>query len=136
MAEMKARISGQPTTWHDPHNKGTYTLVSSTDDELDMTRRTGDNKYTDKQIFTFTPAATQCKITGCSESQVFSIKDFSTNYCDLRMMYCGKAEGCKPVTSAAQGVTIVEDSVKPSTGAGKDPTACLKVASEEAMIQI
>eukprot|EP00913_Durusdinium_trenchii_P020887 g19625.t1 len=31
------------------------------------------------------------------EIKVFSLKDFSTNYCNLRNLYCGSEEGCKPV---------------------------------------
>merc|ERR1719428_1441119 len=72
---MKARVSGQYNTWHDPHNNGTYTLVSATDSELDMTRKTGNGKYTDKLIFVFASGANGCLISGCSESQVFSIAD-------------------------------------------------------------
>ena len=48
----------------------------------------------------------------------------STNYCNLRMMYCGEADGCHPVGS---DVTVSETAVSPSTGAGTDKTACLKV---------
>jgi len=129
MAEMKARIAGQPGAWHDPHNNGQYALDASDDpSELHMHRVTGDKKYTDKQLFTFTNSPGQCEITGCSESQVFSVADFSTNYCDLRMMYCGKADGCKPVTTAGQEITIHETKVTPSVGAGKDPEACLKTS--------
>jgi hypothetical protein len=38
-------------------------------------------------------------MTGCSESQVTSYLDFSTNYCDLHDLYCGSKDGCKFVTS-------------------------------------
>ena len=47
-----------------------------------------------------------------------------TNYCNLRMLYCGSADGCKPVL---HDLTAVEASVDPSIGAGKDQSACLKV---------
>jgi hypothetical protein len=98
-AEILARIAGQSTgKWHDPHHNGTY----SVDDKktLAIRRVTGDHKpgpYTDKQQFTLTDDGSNCKIEGCSESQVFSEADFGTNYCDLKMLYCGKADGCKVV---------------------------------------
>lgn len=46
---------------------------------------------TDKMIFTFSDfpgSHPSCGIHACSESQVFSLKDFSTNYCNLRNLYC------------------------------------------------
>jgi hypothetical protein len=40
-----------------------------------------------------------CILNGCSEAQVFSILDFSTNYCNLRNLYCNKKDdGCPIVT--------------------------------------
>merc|ERR1712150_235137 len=93
--------------------------------EMRLQRRTGNGKYTDKLTFTFDKTSLgKCKIQGCSESQVTSVADFSTNYCNLRMMYCGSADSCKPVT---KDLTISESSVNPSVGAGKDPNACLAV---------
>lgn len=125
-AEMTARVAGQSTgAWFDPHNKGTYTIVKTSSSELDLTRTTGNGKYTDKMIFTFSDDGSgKCTLSGCSESQVTSVSDFSTNYCNLRMLYCGKNEGCHPVKT---DFAIQEDHVKPSVGAGKDPSACLKV---------
>ena len=38
-----------------------------------------------------------CIVAGCSESQGESYLDFDTNYCNLRVLYCGSADGCKPV---------------------------------------
>merc|ERR1711982_185432 len=57
----------------------------------------GGKVYTDKQLFTLTDANGGCQIQACSESQVFSIGDMGTNYCDVKMLYCGSADGCKPV---------------------------------------
>lgn len=110
-AEILARVAGQYNKWHDPHNNGTYTLLDAgaapTDPAASMAitlkRLTGDKKYTDKMRFILTPTAPKsgskemCSISGCSQSQVFSIADFSTNYCNLRMLYCGDGEGCSPV---------------------------------------
>ena len=36
-----------------------------------------------------------CFTQMCSESQVFSIGDFDTNYCNLRNVYCNVADGCE-----------------------------------------
>merc|ERR1719424_2243432 len=50
----------------------------------------GGQKYVDKQVFSIIPGdAGSCTILGCSESQSLSVKDFSTNYCDLVNLYCG-----------------------------------------------
>jgi len=129
--EIKARVAGQPSAWHDPHNRGTYTLVSSSATDLELTRKTGDGKYTDKMSLALAPTgADSCTISGCSESQVTSVMDFSTNYCNLRMLYCGTAEGCKPVHA---DFPVKETKVSPSTGAGKDPSACLKALADAAV---
>merc|ERR1711908_163552 len=44
-----------------------------------------------------TASAGACKLSACSESQVTSSCDFSTNYCNLHDLYCGTAAGCKIV---------------------------------------
>ena len=97
--EMLARVNGQYETWHDPHNNGTYTITSNTESEIDAERTTGDKKYTDKMIFSFTSTADGgCEVEACSESQVNSMKDFSTNYCNVHSLYCNDA-GCLPMTT-------------------------------------
>merc|ERR1712048_42896 len=83
----------------------------------------GNRKYTDKMTFSLFDENGKCSIQACSASQVFSVADFSTNYCNLRMLYCGSKEGCKPVATDA---AIQETSKSPSFGAGSDATACLK----------
>ena len=97
-SEINARVSGQYSAWHDPHNNGTYTLKMQTAEEMQLERLTGDEKYTDKMIFTFTSqdAGATCIVEACSQSQVTSILDFSTNYCNLHNLYCAE-EGCRPV---------------------------------------
>mmetsp|Transcript_92262 Transcript_92262/g.232025 ORF Transcript_92262/g.232025 Transcript_92262/m.232025 type:complete len:329 (-) Transcript_92262:197-1183(-) len=123
MDEMLARVHGQFKQWHDPHNNGTYKLLSSQADSLIFSRMTGNGKYTDKMGFGFHQQDLgQCSISGCSESQVFSIADFSTNYCNLRNLYCGSEEGCKPVQ---HDFAIQEVSVDPSKGAGKTASDCI-----------
>ena len=124
MEEMKARVQGP---WVDPHNKGTYSLLSESKDELDIQRITGNKKFTDKITFTFSDfdaqgAKPSCGIHACSESQGFSIGDFSTNYCNIRNLYCGKTDGCVPVKHDFENT---EQKVDPSFGAGKDKSACI-----------
>uniref|UniRef100_A0A7S2W6X5 Uncharacterized protein n=1 Tax=Rhizochromulina marina TaxID=1034831 RepID=A0A7S2W6X5_9STRA len=122
--EIYARVNGQYDAWHDPHNNGTYAVLSDDGSVLELKRVTGNLKYTDKMDFTFTESGSGCKLTGCSESQVNSIADYSTNYCNLRMLYCNTADGCSPVT---QDLGASETSVKPSWGASSDASACLVV---------
>ena len=81
-------------------------------------------RYTDKINFQFAASGSGCSIGACSESQVTSIGDFSTNYCNSRNLYCGVADGCKIVTA---DLGAVETSVSPSFGASKDAAACLTV---------
>merc|ERR1719215_1499462 len=120
---MTARVEGQFQKWHDPHNNGTYKLLSSQAGALTFQRVTGNKMYTDKMGFGFAAqGADQCIITGCSESQSTSVADFSTNYCNLRNLYCGSKEGCK---SVASDFDIQEVEVSPSLGAGKDASACM-----------
>merc|ERR1711988_1669131 len=66
---------------------------------LSTQRVTGDGKYTDLQKFTLTTSGSGCSVAACSESQVFSILDFSTNFCDLHNLWCGSQDGC-PVANA------------------------------------
>merc|ERR1712097_76319 len=96
-SEMSARVSSQYDKWIDPHNNGTYAITDSSDSSLSLTRRTGNGRYTDKMKFVFKAAGSGCQVFGCSESQVTSVYDAGTNYCNLRMLYCGSADGCHPV---------------------------------------
>jgi len=137
LAEMKARAAHE-NGWVDPHNGGIYTVISSSAGELQTQRTTnpktsvGGKVYTDKQTFTLTPkGADSCQIDACSESQGFSIKDFSTNYCDIRNMYCGTADGCKP---ASKDFTSTQSSVTSSIGAGKDFSNCIVKSSSEIQV--
>ena len=105
MAELQSRVSGT-NGWSDPHNGGAYTLTSVSDGNPQMgipgkitgQRVTGDDKYTDKFDFTFTGTGISdepaCNVSACSESQVSSVVDYSTNYCNLHSLYCTAKEGC------------------------------------------
>ena len=122
--EMLSRVRAQRDgRWSDPHNNGTYTLLDDSDPgTLLLQRLTGDRRYTDKMLFTFGQSSGGlCRVDGCSESQVTSVLDASTNYCNLRMLYCGKAEGCTPVRA---NYKIQETAVDTSSGAGSDAGAC------------
>jgi len=82
-----ARVAGiVKGTWHD-HNNDIYAILGRKARELSMQRRTGSGKYTNKLMFMFEEMSrSKCKVQGCSESQVTSVADCSTNYYNLRMM--------------------------------------------------
>merc|ERR1719183_255410 len=96
-AEIANRIAGV-NGWYDPHNRGRYTLTANSTASMDVKRLTGDGKYTDKLRFTFDDQGASCKFAACSESQVTSVIDYSTNYCNLHDLYCGTKYGCKIAT--------------------------------------
>lgn len=127
-AEMRSRVAGE-NGWYDQHNRGTYTEQSYGGD-ISFSRLTGDGKYTDKMAFVLTTEGSSCKIEGCSEAQVFSIADFSTNYCEQKLMYCGSDEGCNVANS---DFTHTEDEKKTMAGASTKFSDCLKV--EEAKLE-
>jgi len=129
--EIEARAQGD---YVDPHNGGIYSLVSSSDGLVNTQRTTnpatsvGGNVYTDKQTFKLTSTDGGCQVEGCSESQSASFSDFSTNYCDLRNLYCGSADGC---ATAKSDFTSQEKSHKGSLGAGHDSSKCIVAAEVE-----
>ena len=119
--EINARVTGQAnSSWTDPHNAGTYTILSSGSGTMQLTRKTGDGKYTDKQTFTFTANGAGCAVTACSESQVTSVIDYSTNFCDLHDLYCAD-KGCHVQVKA---LTYSEDLTDCNQ---HDKDNCLKV---------
>ena len=68
--EMKNRINGQKDgRWQDPHNNGTYAVISETTELFELSRTTGDGKYTDMINFVFGEVANgvQCNVFACSE---------------------------------------------------------------------
>jgi len=110
-------------SWIDPHNAGEYTIVQDDNNDgediatiassvIRGERITGDQRYTDKFMMNFIPSgggnsamvasgtttgtatSSSCKVMACSQSQVFSILDFSTNYCNMRNLYCSSKDGC------------------------------------------
>lgn len=122
-AEMLARVEGQFESWHDPHNNGTYTAKWRAPRNLAFERLTGNGKYIDKVMIQLTDSGSgECEMMSCSESQVTSILDFGTNYCNSRMLYCGKKDGCRPVLHDFE---TTEQTVKLSSGAKADLKLCL-----------
>eukprot|EP00040_Diaphanoeca_grandis_P003427 m.24896 g.24896 ORF g.24896 m.24896 type:complete len:178 (-) comp14791_c0_seq1:191-724(-) len=100
--EISARITS--TTWVDPHNKGTYKVDSEVGSSFSISRTTGGGgQYTDKILFESSASSTGCTLTGCSESQVTSVVDYSTNYCNIRNLVCGSSMGCKSVQTDIDG---------------------------------
>jgi hypothetical protein len=107
--EMARRIAGD-LGWTDPHNGGHYELDHDTSLESDVLKGshlTGNGGYTDLFTMTFATNNEQgnCVVTACSESQVTSVIDYSTNYCNLRNLYCSDhPDGCPTVGSSFEYV--------------------------------
>jgi len=124
-AEAKARVAGQ-NGWVDPHNRGTYT-EGSYGGSMSFKRHTGDAKFTDKMVFTLTDDGPRCKIEACSESQGRSFGDYSTNYCNLKMLFCGSSDECYPVihdfTSSDETTTAIAGGSAKSTDCFNGPQA-------------
>jgi len=121
-AEVTARAKGSAAgTWTDPHNLGVYTIESDSGSSMKFDHLTGNKKYHDKILFTFSDSQNGgCTINACSESQVFSVLDFSTNFCNSHDLYCGDA-GCHVIKSK---LTYTEDI---SAGSGQKSTSdCYK----------
>merc|ERR1711862_1042164 len=91
-------------------------------------RVTGDGKYTDHIRFDLTPNGDKCNIAACSESQVTSVADFGTNYCNLKLLYCGSDEGCKVANA---DFTNSGEAAKGSLGAGSGMDNCLKAMATQ-----
>jgi cathepsin L len=131
--EVRLRVNGTDG-WCDPHNKGHYALTGATATDLSLTRLTGNNKYTDKLNLLFTStdmsaagsAATGCVVSACSESQVTSVIDMSTNYCNLHDLMCGSKAGCVFVK---HDLTMSE---KLDSCSQHDASQCLKTCGPKA----
>jgi hypothetical protein len=103
--EIDLRLKHE-NSWVDPHNNGKYEVLSmhSKADEngkyvvfAEASRLTGSGGYTDLLNFQLSQLEDEtCVLKTCSESQGESVRDSSTNYCNLHNLYCGDA-GCNPV---------------------------------------
>lgn len=96
--EINSRINGQASgAWTDPHNAGNYTMLDQAGNDLQISRVTGDGKYTDLIVFQLIQDYSNCRMSACSESQVYSVGDAGTNFCNIHDLYCAE-EGCNPFT--------------------------------------
>ncbi len=72
----------------EPDAGGIYELKSCNDDAettyIWAERLTGDKKYTDDVVLTFTDNGDHCHIEGFSRSQSMSYWDYYTNFCNIR----------------------------------------------------
>ena len=123
-SEINLRLTSE--SFVDPHNGGKYSQISSQEGAVKGSRLTANGKWTDLLDFSFisTNEGSTCTVTACSESQVFSILDFSTNYCNLRNLYCNSSDGCSPVQ---YDLTYEESYV--SCGQNKKQNCIVKVSS-------
>lgn len=100
--EIYARVAKE-NNWIDAHNQGTYANRTATDESdeslIELTRTTPyvmlnsykNVQFTDKINLKLeqNPSNTQCTVIGCSESQIRSFWDFSTNFCNLQVLVGG-----------------------------------------------
>lgn len=99
--EISQRVFGQTNKWHDPHNNGSYSFVGTPTKEKNLLERvsgTGSKvKYTDSIEFIFEPSQNDesCRLSAKSSSQVFSILDFGTNFCNINNLYCSDNKACQ-----------------------------------------
>lgn len=99
----------------------------------------GAGTYTDKMDLMFAASGTAagnamgCEVTACSESQVTSYADFSTNYCNLRNLYCGSDDGCP---YALRDLQSHEVHVHNGAGASHDASACVKSPTALCLVQL
>lgn len=99
--EISKRILGQYSLWHDPHNNGTYKISEPQPaNKFSIDRTSGSAstvKYVDRVNLLLSPSSddTNCNLVATSESQVFSILDFGTNFCNINNLYCSD-DDCRP----------------------------------------
>ena len=133
--EIANRLTGVDG-WTDPHNGGTYKMTQNTSTSISGQRETGSaphtpgKHYTDKFTLTLTPIDSfTCSVAACSESQSASFLDFSTNYCDVRNLYCGRADGCTPVSFDFNNTESFGDCKQ------HDPTQCIVKPQPPAVVE-
>lgn len=150
-AEIEARINGQKDRKASP---GSYVLQSSQSGSFSeattvngnssslsqsggctkASRTTGPGAqpgpFTDLFGFRFMSDGGGCKVTSCSESQVQSKCDFSTNFCNLFNLYCNKADACEPLLHDLTYTTLSVgdscnhgESCSPSSGGWENQTS-------------
>lgn len=109
--EITTRVNGQPTSWHDPHNNGSYTFtIKDSKSRFSLERKSGTGSkivYTDSVDFFFEDSQDEksCHVVASSNSQVFSILDFGTNFCNMNNLYCSDKE-CQPFDVLEYSYTV------------------------------
>ncbi|CAE7370042.1 unnamed protein product [Symbiodinium sp. CCMP2456] len=83
---------------------GNYTLLASETGVCTKASRATSpfadpGPFTDLFGFRYVTDGSGCHVLACSESQVKSLCDFSTNFCNLFNLYCNEADGCEIVHS-------------------------------------
>ena len=138
--EIFARVNASAKNtgkWIDPHNGGIYTLVDKEENmnnggsiTLDISRLSGNRKYVDLVRYTLEtdPDTGTCNVAACSESQVTSVIDYSTNYCNIRNLYCCSNDGCQPVKHDFSNTEIVEEYLSCSQ---RDVEQCIVEVEED-----
>eukprot|EP01044_Picomonas_judraskeda_P000206 COSAG03_NODE_8_length_24035_cov_36.331885_20_plen_1405_part_00 len=132
--EILARARGE-AGWRDPHTRhgvgtrGSYTVLrqeamgrDGAPGTISLSRVTGDGAYTDLMDFSFRRDGSGCIAQACSESQVPSFMDMSTNYCNLHDLYCNLADGCP---FALHSLDYSEGEITMGAGATHDKHACV-----------
>mmetsp|Transcript_53663 Transcript_53663/g.81442 ORF Transcript_53663/g.81442 Transcript_53663/m.81442 type:complete len:197 (-) Transcript_53663:115-705(-) len=132
--EVTRRLAGD-YGWKDPHNGGNYKLEQFSDLDrnsiLQGLHVSGNGDYTDLFEMVFDnggetdKGSSLCVVDACSESQATSVLDFSTNYCNLRNLYCSEKEGC-PIVE--HNLSYVENY---KSCRQRDETKCVPTSSEE-----
>jgi len=146
-AEIAARGEHQ-NGWFDPHNGGTYSILNQQTSSIELQRVTGGGSYTDKMTFDFQADGSGCQVNACSESQVTSLYDSGTNFCNLWDLFCNSdncnaSTGicCKPILHDLQDYTVTtgpscNTSSNCPSGPSDFPNKCLvKAASSSTLLE-
>jgi rubredoxin len=121
---ITSRADQGTSGWIDPHNKGAYELKSNSDSTLLLHRTTANGQYTDHIQIQLTDAGGgTCVVNACSASQVTSIYDFSTNYCNIHDLYCSDV-GCNALTG--NPVLSCEETEVDASSGQKSKSDCYK----------
>lgn len=110
-SEVMARLRGEGG-WRDrKQHPGHYQLIKSGVQCIKAQRTTGKGAspgpYTDLFGLVFLPKQNGCQLAGCSESQVASLLDFSTNFCNMYNLVCNEEAGCPKAKDDLTGFTKI-----------------------------
>jgi hypothetical protein len=108
---IESRVAAQQSGhWRDPHGGGVYHMDYNTTSEINLHRNGPPNepydRY-DKMTFTFSPYNQGCLVGACSVSQVTSVLDQNTNFCNLHDLYCSD-EGCHPLSASNDSARLLK----------------------------